>query len=52
MPKYTSDPKESVLKFRLNDDLKKWVDSKAKAKGVSVSEFIRQILEKAKRDNG
>lgn len=45
--RHTTDKKDSTVKLRLNDDMRKWLDSVASRKGISVSELLRQIIGQA-----
>ena len=40
------------LTIRLQDDLAEWVETTAKAVGVSQGRLIREQLEKARREDG
>ena len=42
----SSDPKESTNKMRLNDETRKHIEKKSKKQGVSMSEYIRKLIEK------
>lgn len=46
MARTTSDPKESVVKVRVSDFAKSKAEIKAKSKGISLSEYIRKLIEK------
>ena len=41
----TTDKKEQTLKLRLNDDMRTWVERAAAAEGISMSEYIRWLIE-------
>lgn len=41
----TLDRKEQTLKLRLNDEMREWVEKNADAEGVSMSEYIRWLIE-------
>nr|DAW99431.1 MAG TPA: hypothetical protein [Bacteriophage sp.] len=41
----SSDPKESTIKLRLNDEMRKHIEKKSKKQGVSMSEYIRKLIE-------
>lgn len=43
----TTDKKEQAVKLRMNDAMRAWVERMASAEGVSMSEFIRDILREA-----
>lgn len=45
----TTDKKDSTVKLRLNDDMKTWLDSQASRKGISLSEYMRMLIEKDMR---
>lgn len=40
----TSDPKNEKIKLRLNEDLKNHVQRHANREGVSLSEYIRELI--------
>lgn len=40
----TTDPKETTLKLRLNEDMRKFVEQSAKSKRVTMSEYIRNLI--------
>lgn len=40
----TTDPKSEKIKLRLNEDMKNHVDKSASDKGMSVSEYIRELI--------
>lgn len=40
----TSDPKNETIKLRINDDMKSYVDKSSVRQGVSVSEYIRELI--------
>lgn len=40
----TSDKKEVTLKLRLNDDMREYIEKRAYRKGISMSEYLRQII--------
>ena len=39
----TTDPKETTLKLRLNDEMRTHIEKSAKRKGISMSEYLRQL---------
>lgn len=41
----TSDKKDYTVKVRINEDTKKWLSNKSKQNNITVSEFIRDMLE-------
>ena len=41
----TLDKKEQTLKLRLNDSMRGWIEQRADAEGVSMSEYIRRLVE-------
>lgn len=51
MPRYSSDPKETTVKLRLNDMMRSHIEKSAKAKSVNMSEYIRQLIKKDMRNN-
>lgn len=42
----TEDPKGTVLKVRLNEEMKNYLDTNAKRTGKNVSEYVREIIKK------
>ena len=44
MPRYSSDPKETTVKLRLNDEMRWHIERSAKAKGVTMSEYLRNLI--------
>ncbi len=40
----SSDPKNEKIKLRLNEDMKNHVDKSAKEEGISISEYIRELI--------
>lgn len=44
MPRYSNDPKETTVKLRLNEDMRKHIEQSSKRKTVSMSEYIRQLI--------
>ena len=46
MPRYSTDPKETTIKLRINDDMRNHIEKSAKRKGYSMSEYIREIIKK------
>ena len=41
----TTDKKEQALKIRMNDAARAWVEQRSQEEGVSMSEFIRFLIE-------
>lgn len=50
MPRYTSDPKETTLKLRLSEEMRSHIEKKSKQKGISMSEYMRELILKDKRN--
>lgn len=46
MARTTSDPKESVLKVRVSEHTRESAEKKAKMRNMSLSEYIRKLIEK------
>lgn len=44
MPKYSSDPKETTVKLRISEEMRSKIEKNAKAKGISISEYLRRII--------
>lgn len=51
MPRYSNDPKETTVKLRLNDAMRSHIEKSAKSKSISMSEYIRQLIQKDMRNN-
>lgn len=41
----TLDKKEQTLKLRLNDEMREWIEKNADSNGVTMSEYIRGLIE-------
>lgn len=50
MPRYSTDPKETTVKLRLNESMRNHIEKSAKAKSVSMSEYIRKLIQKDMRN--
>ena len=50
MPRYSSDPKETTVKLRLNEDMRKHIEQSSKKKGVTMSEYIRGLVKNDMRN--
>lgn len=50
MARYSNDPKETTVKLRLNDTMRNHIEKSAKAKSVSMSEYLRQLIQKDMRN--
>lgn len=46
----TSDPKNEKIKLRLNEDLKNHVQRCADKEGISLSEYIRELIRQDMRN--
>ena len=46
MPRYSTDPKDTTVKLRLNLEMKNHIVKKSKSVGISVSEYIRNLIKK------
>lgn len=40
----TTDPKEQTIKLRLNETMRSWIEKQAYGDGISMSEYIRQLV--------
>ena len=40
----TVDKKEQTLKLRLNDEMREWIEEQSAREGVSMSEYIRELI--------
>lgn len=50
MPRYSTDPKETTVKLRLNEDMRKHIEQSSKRKSVTMSEYIRQLIKNDMRN--
>ena len=41
---YSSEKKESTVKLRVTDDMRKFLDVEARRQGVTISMYIRKII--------
>jgi len=41
----TLDKKDQTLKLRLNDEMREWVEQRANEDGISMSEYIRNLID-------
>jgi len=46
----SSDPKNEKIKLRLNEDMKIHVYKSAKKEGISISEYIRELIRQDMRN--
>ena len=40
----TLDKKTETIKLRLNDEMRAWIERRSYAEGISMSEYIRNII--------
>ncbi len=45
----STDPKENTIKLRINDDMRNYIEKASKRKGNSISEYVRELIEKDMR---
>lgn len=45
----STDPKENTIKLRINDDMRNYIEKSSKRKGNSISEYVRELIEKDMR---
>lgn len=50
MPRYSTDPKETTVKLRINDDMRNHIEKSSKRKGQSMSEYIRELIRRDMRN--
>ena len=48
----TTDPKETTLKLRLNEDMRTFVEKSSKRKSITMSEYIRNLIYAEMRKRG
>ena len=41
----TADKKDTTVKLRLNDDMREYIEKASKRKGISMSEYIRSLIQ-------
>lgn len=46
MSRTTTDKKDHVIKLRVNDETKDYLEKRAKQTSVTVSEYVRQMIDK------
>lgn len=46
MSRTTTDKKDHVIKIRVNDETKDYLERRAKQSSATVSEYVRQVIEK------
>lgn len=46
----TTDPKETTLKLRINEEMRNFVEKSAKRKGITLSEYVRNLIQSDMRD--
>lgn len=46
----TSDPKNEKIKLRLNEDMKSHIEKRSRQEGVSLSEYIRDLIRQDMRN--
>lgn len=46
----TSDPKNEKIKLRLNEDMKNHIEKHSRQDGVSISEYIRELIRQDMRN--
>lgn len=47
----TTDPKTSVIRVRLNDEMNQWILKASESKNITVSQLIRELIEQAMKTN-
>lgn len=50
MPRSSSDPKETTVKLRLNEDMRNHIEKSAKSKSITMSEYMRELIRKDMRN--
>ena len=46
----TSDPKNQKIKLRLNEDMKSHINKQSSKEGISLSEYIRDLIRQDMRN--
>lgn len=49
MARPTQDAKESTIKLRLNEEQRKYVEAQANKKSTSMSQYIRDLIDKDRK---
>lgn len=44
MSRITSDPKETTIKIRINEDMREHIEKSARKRGITKSEYVRQLI--------
>ena len=44
MPRYSSDKKETTVKLRINELMRTHIETQAKQKSVTMSQYIRELI--------
>lgn len=44
MPKISNDPKESTIKLRINDEMRRKIELNSRKKNMSMSEYVRNLI--------
>ena len=45
----TSDPKETTIKLRVSEDMRKYVEKESRRIGCEISQYLRELIEKDMR---
>lgn len=45
----TTDRKDSTIKLRINEETRMYLDKRSKLKQISISEYVRNLIEKDMR---
>jgi len=48
----TLDKKDSELRLRLNDNMRRWVEARSSRIGLSMSEYIRELIKADMKKRG
>lgn len=44
MPRYSSDPKETTVKVRINEMMRTHIEERSKSKSITMSQYIRELI--------
>lgn len=50
MPRCSTDPKETTIKVRVNDEMRKHIEKSAQKSAINMSEYIRQLIQNDMRN--
>lgn len=51
MARTSYDPKETTIKLRINEEMRNYIEKKSKQYGITMSEYLRKIIQRDKIQN-